>query len=90
MKIVKQVLKVIFVCIVLYSVLVVLRHPHEEYYNTKDEYIYAHGNASDSVRAEIVEQLQKFQAGYTQRDTTQLGAGNGVKPLEMQNVKCRR
>lgn len=72
MKIAKQVLKVIFVCIVLYSVVIVLRHPHEEYYDAKDEYIYAHGNASDSVRAEIVEQLQKFQAGYTQRDTAQL------------------
>jgi len=72
MKIFKQVLKIMFICIVLYSVIIVLRHPHEEYYDAKDEYIYAYGNASDSVRTEIVEQLHKFQVGYTQRDTTQV------------------
>ncbi len=72
MKIITQVIKVVFICIVLYSVIIVLRHPHEKYYDAKDMYIYSRGNASDSLRAEIVKQLHKFQAGYTHRDTAQL------------------
>ncbi|UCC12693.1 MAG: nuclear transport factor 2 family protein [candidate division WOR-3 bacterium] len=72
MKIVSQVLKIVFICIILYSVLAVLRHPHEKYYDAKDEYMYSSGNASDSLRAEIVEQLYRFQVGYTRRDTDQL------------------
>jgi hypothetical protein len=72
MKIVKQILKIVFICIVLYSVLNVLRRPHEEYYEAKDDYIFSYGNAPDSVRAEIVAQLHKFQAGYTRRETDHL------------------
>jgi hypothetical protein len=72
MKIAKQVFKVVFIGIVLYSVVIVLRHPHREYYEARDEHVYSPGNAPDSVRAEIVAQLHKFQAGYARRDTDQL------------------
>jgi hypothetical protein len=72
MKIAKQILKVIFISVLLYSVMTVLRHSHKEYYEAKDEYIFAYGNASDSVRSEIIEQLYRFQDGYTNRDTSQL------------------
>ena len=72
MKIAKQILKIVFICILLYSVITVLRHSHAEYYEAKDDYVFSHGNASDSVRSEIIEQLHKFQDGYTHRDTAQL------------------
>jgi len=72
MKIAKQILKVVFICILLYSGITILRHSHKEYYEAKDDYIFSYGNASDSVRSEIVEQLHKFQDGYARRDTTQL------------------
>jgi hypothetical protein len=72
MKIALQILKVVFVSILLYTVIITLDHPHSDYYDAKDDYIFSSGNASDSVRSEIVEQLDKFQEGYTNRDTTQL------------------
>ncbi|UCG31041.1 MAG: nuclear transport factor 2 family protein [candidate division WOR-3 bacterium] len=72
MKIVKQILKVIFICVLLYTVIIVLRHSHNEYYDGKDDYVYSYGNASDSVRAEIVDQLHRFQEGYANRDTTEV------------------
>jgi hypothetical protein len=72
MKIVKQVFKVVLISILLYSVIIILRHPHKAYYDAKDDYIFSYGNAPESVRSEIIEQLNKFQDGYTHRDTAQL------------------
>ena len=72
MKITKQILRVVFISILLYSVIIILRFPHKEYYSAKDDYIYSYGNAPDSIRSEIIEQLHKFQDGYTHRDTAQL------------------
>jgi len=72
MKIVKQVFKVVLISVLLYSVIIILRHPHKAYYDAKDDYIFSNGNAPDSVRSEIMEQLHKFQDGYTHRDTAQL------------------
>ena len=72
MEIAKQAFKVIFVSILLLFTLLVLRQPHRAYYDAPDEYIYSEGNAPAEVRAEISEQLDKFQAGYTQRDLDQV------------------
>ena len=72
MRIAKQILKVVVICILLYSVIIILRHPHRKYYESEDEYVYSHGNAPDSIRSEIVAQLHRFQDGYTHRDTDQL------------------
>ena len=74
MEIAKQAFKVIFVSILLLFTLLVLRQPHRAYYAAPDEYIYSEGNAPPEVRAEISEQLDKFQAGYTQRDLDQVDA----------------
>ncbi|MCK7539421.1 MAG: hypothetical protein MZV63_55205 [Marinilabiliales bacterium] len=35
---------------------------------------YSKGNAPDSTRKEIIGQLNKFQEGYSNRDTSQVGA----------------
>jgi hypothetical protein len=72
MKIAIQALKIVFIFILLYTVITTLDHPHSDYYEAKDDYIFSYGNAPDSIRAEIIEQLQMFQDGYTNRDTTQL------------------
>ncbi|MFC1492793.1 nuclear transport factor 2 family protein [candidate division KSB1 bacterium] len=70
--IVKQILKIVLISILLYSVIITLRHPHKEYYDAKDVSIYSNGNAPDSVRSEIIEQLHKFQDGYIDRNPSQL------------------
>lgn len=69
MNIAKQILKVVFIFILLLSVIGVLRQPHKGYYDAKDDYIYSYGDAPESLRAEIIKQLHKFQEGYTCRDT---------------------
>jgi hypothetical protein len=72
MKIVKQVFKVVLISILLYSVIIIIPHPHKEYYDANDTFIFSKGNAPDSIRSEIIEQLHNFQDGYTDRDIVQL------------------
>lgn len=74
MDIAKQFFKVIFVGILLLFTSLVFRQPHAAYYDASDEYIYSTGNAAPDVRAAVKEQLDKFQAGYTQRDLDQVDA----------------
>jgi len=72
MKIAKQTFKVVLISIILYSVIIVLSHPHKSYYDAHDAFIFSDGNAPDSLRSEIIDQLNKFQDGYTNRDIAQL------------------
>jgi hypothetical protein len=72
MKIAMQVFKIVLISILLYSVLITLSHPHEAYYEDEDTFLFSGGNVPDSLREEIIVQLDKFQDGYTNRDTTQL------------------
>ena len=72
MIILKRILMVVFIFILLYSVIIILRHPHKEYYDTKDDFIFSKGNAPEDVRSEIIQQLYKFQDGYAHRDTSLL------------------
>jgi hypothetical protein len=41
MKVAKQVLKVLFISILLFLVIIILRHPHKEYYDARDDYVYS-------------------------------------------------
>jgi hypothetical protein len=72
MKITAQILKILVLSILLFSVIMTLRQPHKALYNAKEEYIVAYGNAADSVRKEVLQQLRAFQDGYTQRDKNQV------------------
>jgi len=72
MRIIRGILTVGLVSTLLYSVLIVLRHPNQSYYESKDTFVFSKGNAPEDVRAEIVQQLRRFRDGYTQRDTSQL------------------
>lgn len=42
--------------------------PHAEYYEAQDTYLYGKGSANDSLRSQIMDQLNYFQEGYTKRD----------------------
>jgi len=44
--------------------------PHQEYQDDPSLFLYDQGNASPEVRAGIMEQLEYFQKGYDQRDTS--------------------
>lgn len=72
MEIIRRFLKVLFVFVLLYSTVIILRHAHKEYYDSKDDFLYSRGNASGDVRSEIIRQLNRFQDGYARRDTTLL------------------
>jgi hypothetical protein len=72
MAIAKQVLKVLFVSILLLFSLLIFHQPHKAYFETNDEYIFSPGNAPGSTRSEILTQLEKFQAGYSMRDLDQV------------------
>jgi hypothetical protein len=72
MPILKHLGKVLVISILLYSVVITLRHPHKEYYDATGAFVYSKGNAPDSTRAEIAQQLREFQDGYTHRDTSQV------------------
>jgi hypothetical protein len=68
MEIVRQVFKIVVIAVLLLTLIIVFRHPHEASYAAKDDYAFSSGNAPDGVRSEVVEQLHKFQDGYTDRD----------------------
>ena len=68
MKIVKGILQVSVISLLLYSVLIVLRHPHKAHYDSTHTYVFSKGNAPEDVREEIIQQLHKFQDGYIRRD----------------------
>lgn len=72
MKIVKHLLHTLFAFFMLYMLTRTLMHPHENYYNSPDLYIYSKGNTTAAERSKIVSQLNKFQDGYTKRDTSQI------------------
>ena len=44
--------------------------PHQEYQEDTSIFLYDKGNASPAVRAEILQQLELFQIGYSERDTS--------------------
>lgn len=72
MPIAKGILRVAFLAIALSLILIILRHPHQRYTDAGDEAIFSRGNAPEGVRSEILEQLRRFQEGYTQRDLDQV------------------
>ncbi len=72
MKLIARLLRVGVICILLYSVLIVLRHPHKAHYGPGGDFVFSKGNAPADVRAEVLQQLHQFQDGYARRDTSAL------------------
>ncbi len=70
MKILVRLLYTIFALFMLYALSRTLEDPHEDFSPSQDSFIFSKGNSPDSIRTEIIDQLNKFQDGYTKRDTS--------------------
>ena len=49
-----------------------LEIPHQEFQDDPTLFLYDQGNASPSIRTEILNQMEQFQEGYDKRDTSML------------------
>jgi len=46
--------------------------PEKIYVDAENKFIFSKGNASETVRAEVIQQLKRFQEGYTKRDVSKV------------------
>ena len=70
--IVKIILRIILLLVVLFLVTRILKRADERSILSPAISAYSKGNAPDSTRKEIIGQLNKFQDGYSNRDTSQV------------------
>jgi hypothetical protein len=70
--IVKLFLRIVLLFIILFLVTRILKRADENMVLSPVKSLYSKGNAPDSTRKEIIEQLRRFQDGYTKRDTSQV------------------
>ena len=61
-------LRILILFIILFLVTRVFKKADEKVILSPAKAVYSKGNAPDSIRIEIIEQLQKFQSGYSKRD----------------------
>jgi hypothetical protein len=74
MKIILNILLVAGLALALIITSKMLVIPHQEYQEDTSLFLYDRGNGSPEVRAEILRQLEIFQKGYTDRDTSILAS----------------
>ncbi|MFC2123791.1 nuclear transport factor 2 family protein [Bacteroidota bacterium] len=72
MKIFMHFLRFLFITFLLFLAALIFKQPHKDLYGLQDTYIYSKGNAPDSIRQEILENLNLFQDGYINRDYSEL------------------
>jgi hypothetical protein len=72
--ILKILLRLIMLIVVLFLVAKTFRRADQEGILTPEAAAYSKGNATDSIRNQIISQLYIFQEGYTERDTSKLDA----------------
>jgi uncharacterized membrane protein YidH (DUF202 family) len=72
--IVKIILRIVLLLVILFLVTRIFRRADEQKILSPATAAYSVGNAPDSIRKEIVDQLNKFQEGYSNRDTSQVKA----------------
>lgn len=60
----------LFNILLLYVLLVLLSRPDASYFSGQQDYRFGKGNAPDTVRAQVLRQLTRFQDGYSKRDTS--------------------
>jgi hypothetical protein len=68
--IVKILLRILLLLVILFLVTRIFRRADEQKILSPATAAFSKGNASDSTRKEIIDQLIKFQDGYSQRDTS--------------------
>lgn len=72
--ILKILLRIILLLVILFLVTRIFKKADEQKILSPVTAAFSIGNAPDSTRKEIIDQLNKFQEGYSQRDTSQVGA----------------
>lgn len=72
--IVKILLRIVLLLVILFVVTRIFRRADEHKILSPATAVYSLGNAPDSTRREIIGQLNKFQDGYSNRDTSQCNA----------------
>ncbi len=72
--IVKILLRIILLLLILFLVTRIFRRADEQKILSPATAAFSKGNAPDSTRKEIIDQLNKFQDGYSKRDTSQVDA----------------
>ena len=66
--------RIVILLVVLFLVTRMFKRADEESILSPAKAVYSRGNAPDSTRMEIIGQLNRFQDGYTSRDTSQVDA----------------
>jgi hypothetical protein len=72
--IVKILLRIVLLLVILFLVTRIFKRADEQKILSPATSAYSGGNAPDSTRKEIIDQLNKFQDGYSKRDTSQVNA----------------
>jgi hypothetical protein len=72
--IVKILLRIVLLLVILFLVTRIFKRAEEQRILSPATAAYSGGNAPDSTRKEIIDQLKKFRDGYTKRDTSQVNA----------------
>jgi len=70
--IVKILLRIILLLVILFLVTRIFRRADEQRILSPATAAFPKGNAPDSTRRQIIDQLNKFQDGYSRRDTSQI------------------
>jgi len=70
--IVKILLRIVLLLVILFLVTRIFKKADEQKIASPATAVYSLGNAPDSIRKEIIDQLHKFQDGYSNRDTSQV------------------
>jgi len=73
-EVVKIILRILLLLVVLFLVTRILKRADEQSILSPAISAYSKGNAPDTTRKEIIGQLNKFQDGYSRRDTSQVDA----------------
>jgi hypothetical protein len=72
--IVKILMRIVLLLVILFLVTRIFKRADEQSILSPAKSAYSKGNAPDSTRKEIIGQLNKFQDGYSKRDTSQVDA----------------
>ena len=73
-KIVKIILRILLLLVILFLVTRIFKRADEQNILSPATAVYSVGNAPDSTEKEVIDQLNKFQEGYSNRDTSQVEA----------------
>ena len=74
MKTIRILFRILIILVILFLVTRIFKRADEKMYGPAATSVFSRGNAPDSIRMEITGQLNKFQEGYSLRDTGKVDA----------------